>query len=86
MGVSQHIDEWAGFFAPITKSFGVFLILFVAIFFTVPAFKDFFLRDRERQKEKRIYAQHSFYLDSLNFLVRVFSRGILHSKRYALAM
>lgn len=84
MGVSEHLNEWAGLFAPTTKSFGVFLTLFVAVFFMVQAFKDF-LCDRKRQKRKRIYAEDSFCLDSLNFLVRAFSRGILHPKRYALA-
>lgn len=85
MGVSEHLNEWAGLFAPMAKSF-VFLVLFAAIFFTASPFKDFLLRDRERQKRKRIYAQNSFYLDSLYFLMRAFSRGILNSRRYALAI
>ena len=86
MGVSQHIDEWTGLFAPIAKSFGAFLVLFVAIFFTVSPFKNFLLRDRERQKAKRIYAEDSFYLDSLNFLVQAFSCGILNTRRYTFAI
>lgn len=81
MGVSQHIDEWAGLFVPISSA----LILLVAMFF-IGVFKNFLLQDSERQKRKRIYARNSFHLGSLHFLARAFSRGILHSRRYKFAI
>jgi hypothetical protein len=85
MGVSQHINEWKELFVPITKLFSLFFAPLAAVFFAVTAFKDFFAREQLRQKRKRIYAQYSFHMESLFFLLRAFSRGILHPRLYAFA-
>jgi hypothetical protein len=82
MGVLQHLNEWEGFFSPISKVFSVFLLLVVAVFIR----KGFFAQEYARQKRKQIYAANFFYLKSLNFLVYAFSRGILNSRRYKFAI
>lgn len=81
MGVSQHIDEWAGFFAPIASMF----IFFVALPFLAAVFFVFFLREHERQKRKRLYFLSHFYLKVSYLLIYLFSRGILNTRAYKLA-
>jgi hypothetical protein len=81
MGAAEHIDEWEGLFAPVSQFF-----IFAALVFAIAAsfiFREFFARDAERQKRKRIYAAAHFHLVSPHFLVYAFSRGILHPRFYA---
>jgi hypothetical protein len=83
MGVAQHIDEWAGFFAPVSTGF-VLLFAVVALFLAA-AFPLLFFADSAHWKKMRLYALNNFYLKSRHFFVFLFSRGILNSRRYAFA-
>jgi hypothetical protein len=87
MSVADHVSEWEGLFAPIAEffngnDFGAALAFAFTAFFV---FWEFFVRDRERQKRKRIYAAAHFRLRPPHFLVYAFSRGILHPRLYATA-
>ncbi len=83
MGVSQHLDEWAGLFAPISSAL-VFLII-VGLFLPL-VFLSLFPREGARSEKMRLYALNNFHLKSLHFLALLFSRGILNSRRYKFAI
>ncbi len=83
MGVSQHLDEWAGLFAPVSSA-SVFLLV-AALIFSL-AFLFVFSDDEARWGKLRLYSSNNFFLKSLCFLVLLFSRGILNSRRHKFAI
>jgi hypothetical protein len=84
MGVAEHIDEWSGLFAPVSS--GLLAFLFAVVLFAVIVFPSFFTRDEVRWRKLRLYARDTVSLKSLYFLVFLFSRGILNSRRYKFAI
>ncbi|MBI2120214.1 MAG: hypothetical protein HYT94_01160 [Parcubacteria group bacterium] len=82
MGVTAHIDEWIGLFAPVGAGLA---FSFAALLFLVFAFPFVFSRDDALWKKFQGYSRGNPFLKSLCFLVLLFSRGILNPRLYAFA-